>query len=782
MFLKIYKGFDKDFFKQLKDTPLVESSIESKFNVLSYDRHTKKELEIALINLNDTDVKWLTYQEYTLIKSRIDESIKEDELRIEIFVNNLYPEYYPLGFTLSDALALEIEKAISGDKSGDVSEDATKFLNIYNAIVSANGQYYGSFYNFEREKNDGTINNFYPSGHINTSLANADCHIFLNDDIDTYLRNFHEIMNHHPRCIGIQSTNGAISKKILDSLLAYCDHYKIDVIEDHESMDCTQEAEEELKSIAINEIGIKNFKSFRDLPFYKNPDIDKNVINISQGKIIREIINQAEISYQSDEQQSFRDIFITAPTGAGKSLMFQIPAVYLAKKYNKLTIIIEPVKALMQDQKEKLIKSGYLRVEAFNSDLISQVEKEEVLKRIKDGEVDLLYLSPETLLSYSLETIIGDRDLGLMIVDEAHIVTTWGVGFRPDYWYLGNYINRLRNQIQSGHHSDRKIYHFPLCAFTATAVNGGFDDTVSETIISLYMENPIKFIGYTKRENIKFDISIKENKKLPKADYESAKANDLNSRLSNWIKNKNKTIVYFPYATLARDAKSGIRGFSEITVSDDIGTYTGRNIYESSKEVFNDQKRQAFENFRTGVTPVIFATKAFGMGIDVDDVENVYHYAVTGNLCDYVQEIGRAARRKDIIGHAITDYYANDMMFINVLFGISQIKQYQIRKVLEGVYDTYKNKNESRNFMISPESFTYIFKGDDASCINQLKTSLLMLEKDFYDKYNFKVLISRPQSVFTKAYVVISRDHESKVLKSNLTVNNRVVDKSLNHA
>ena len=82
--------------------------------------------------------------------------------------------------------------------------------------------------------------------------------------------------------------------------------------------------------------------------------------------------------------------------------MFQIPAIYLAKHYQKLTIIIEPVKALMQDQKEKLIKNGYTRVEAFNSDLISQVEKEAVLNRIKAGEVDLLYLSPETLLSYSI--------------------------------------------------------------------------------------------------------------------------------------------------------------------------------------------------------------------------------------------------------------------------------------------------------------------------------------------------------------------------------------------
>ena len=69
-------------------------------------------------------------------------------------------------------------------------------------------------------------------------------------------------------------------------------------------------------------------------------------------------------------------------------------------------------------------------------------------------------MSPETLLSYSIETIIGDREIGLLIIDEAHIVTTWGMGFRPDYWHLGGYINRLRNQIQTTAGKMRKTYDF----------------------------------------------------------------------------------------------------------------------------------------------------------------------------------------------------------------------------------------------------------------------------------------------------------------------------------
>jgi ATP-dependent DNA helicase RecQ len=425
----------------------------------------------------------------------------------------------------------------------------------------------------------------------------------------------------------------------------------------------------------------------------------------------------------------------------------------------------------MQDQKEKLNNSGYTRVETFNSDLISQVEKESVLEKIKKGEVDLLYLSPETLLSYSIETIIGDREIGLLIVDEAHIVTTWGFGFRPDYWYLGGYINKLRNPIQTSRGMKRKTYHFPICAFTATAVNGGIDDSISDTIISLYMENPIKYMGYVRRDDIEFEIVNKGMEaNLPKAKYGLEKTKSLNKRIIGWLANNEKTIVYFPYASHVHDASKGFNDFAEITRDRRIGTYTGKNTDEMNIETFNEAKRQTFEGFRNGTTPIIFATKAFGMGVDVDDVRNVYHYAVTGNLCDYVQEIGRAARKSSMKGCAITDNYYNDLSFMKALFGMSQIRQYQIWQVLQGIYDTYKSKKEARSFLISPESFTYIFNGkgrkNEETCINKLKTCLLMLEKDFYDKYNFKVIISRPQSVFTKAFVCVFREHTKKVMES----------------
>ena len=773
MKLTVYKGFDVDFLQQLTETPLVSGAVECKNDIFTFDKKTRKQLDIALIGMGEDDEAWVTYEEYSLIKTRVDEAVQEDGLEVVVYRNNLYPDYYPLPFALSESVAAEVMKVLNGDNPTEGSEECQKYLSIYNTLVDVDGLYYGSFYNYEYDKDDGiSLLDFYPSRiAIEEGQMQRDYNVFFNDDIDTYLRNLVRIKETKPTVIGIKSSDSYSSKRMQSSLQAYCVINNIRLVKFHEILPEDKTMEEELINIAKNDIGIAGFSGFRKIKFYKNPDIEKDVVELSQGQIIQEIIHQAESSYDSNNGHSFRDIFITASTGAGKSVMFQIPAVYLAKNYNKLTIIIEPVKALMQDQKEKLNNNGYTRVETFNSDLISQVEKEAVLSKIKSGDVDLLYLSPETLLSYSIETIIGDREIGLLIIDEAHIVTTWGVGFRPDYWYLGGYINRLRNQIQTTKGMQRKTYHFPVCAFTATAINGGIDDSVSDTVISLYMENPIKYIGYVRRDDISFDIVHKgEMSKMPKAEYEAAKTKSLDERIKGWLEKNEKTIVYFPYASLAGEASKGTRGFAGITTDKRIGTYTGRNIDDLSLEAFKDAKRQTFDSFRKGTTPVMLATKAFGMGIDVDDVQNVYHYAVTGNLSDYVQEIGRAARKSSMTGKAITDNYYNDLSFMKVLFGMSQIRQYQIKAVLEGIYDTYKSKKGARSFLISPESFTYIFNGkgvkDEGKCINKLKTCLLMLEKDFYDKYNFKVIISRPQSVFTKAFVCVVREHEQEVLTS----------------
>lgn len=495
MKLFVYKGFPTDFLAALTVLPLVDSEIASKKNVLLFDNKVRRALDRSLLNMEDDEEFWITYEEYALLKDRVELAVKDYGLEVVIYINNLYPEYYPIEFDLNEELLEEIRNNLDLETAAEQTIACKNFLSVYNSLESIDGELFASFYNYELEKGlKVTVSPYYPAAFSQDSIDVVDLHVHITNDIPLFLKELMRIKRTQPHCISYSITNGILSERNLSSLRAYCQYNGISICERPMLAEQSVVPEEELIKIAQNDIKIPNFESFRKLRFYKNPDINNDVIEISQAKIISDIIAQAENAYV--EPHNYRDIFITASTGAGKSVMFQIPAIYLAKKHKKLTIIIEPVKALMQDQKEQLNARGFHRVEAFNSDLISQAEKEEVLKRVKDGETDLLYLSPETLLSYSMETLIGDREIGLIIVDEAHIVTTWGVGFRPDYWYLGGYINRLRNQIQTKWNKDKKVAHFPICAFTATAVNGGLDDSVSETIISLYMENPIKYIGY----------------------------------------------------------------------------------------------------------------------------------------------------------------------------------------------------------------------------------------------------------------------------------------------
>lgn len=772
MLLKIYKGFDSEFYKNITFKSLVDGSINERVNVLSYNKNFILKLSAALLAMKDDDVRWITYDEFSLVKDAVLYSINLLGLNVEFIINNMLPDVYKLNFALDDEIYLAYTK--SKENIAQLSSHGNEIeslVNIFNDIAYVNNVYYGTYYNYEYDKiPNAKVINYYPQGEVQEYIGqDVDYSIFANEDIAGFLEDYEKIIELQPKIISFNSTHGQVSKRIKAALLAFARANNIQVVSASNILQNESVNLEDLKSIAKNDIKIPNFKGFRELEFYKDPDVCKKTIKISQAVIISDIIMQAEKAYSED--QCYRDLFITAPTGAGKSVMFQIPAIYLAKKHKKLTIVIQPVLALMQDQIDHLKTVGYTRVEALNSMLATQVEKEAVIKKIKDGDVDLLYLSPETLLAYSMETIIGDREIGLIIIDEAHIVTTWGAGFRPDYWYLGSYLNGLRNRIQTAHNKKKKVFRFPICAFTATAINGGTDDTVSETIVSLYMNNPKKYIGNVKRSNIQFDINVVKNQKLNTKTYETEKAVLLGDRVRHDILSERKMIVYFPYARTVKEAYYGYNNFADIYSNKNrIATFVGSNFDGLSKEAIATRKKEVLAKFKTGEYAVVYATKAFGMGVDVNDIDDVYHYAITGNLSDYIQEVGRAARKQSMTGHAIIDFYQGDISFMKMLFGMSQIRQYQINKVIMGVYDAYL-RNNRRNFLISPQSFSHIFAGasketKEVECTNKLKTCLLMLEKDFWDKYNFKVLISRPQSIFTKGFVCIIDAYQQNVLKS----------------
>lgn len=477
---------------------------------------------------------------------------------------------------------------------------------------------------------------------------------------------------------------------------------------------------------------IDNDYGFKNICIYEDPFRSTNKIEISQDIVIDRIYQNI---LKAQNKEDFKDVFVTAPTGAGKSVLFQIPAIMAAEKNNLVTIVISPLIGLMKDQVNNIKRMTDV-AETINSEY-TPFQKELVKEKIKDGRKSILYISPETLLGNNdISTFVGDRKIGLLVVDEAHTVATWGKNFRPDYWYLGDYIDKLRH---------RSGYSFPIATFTATATIGNGDDDMYHDIIESLNMTCDAFFGNVKREDITFDIN------LCKVDhaYREEKEKIVIKRIKNYINLGEKTLVYFPYVKTLNE----IYG---ILPKENVGRYYG--------QLDKLDKDATLEDIRFGTKKVVLATKAFGMGIDVKDIKNVYHFAPTGNLADYVQEIGRAARDPKIKGVASTDYFENDFRYINQLYGISQITNYNILSVLRKIDYKYKKENR-RNFLVSTEDFAHIFSAEKEDEIeNKLKATIIAIKKDFKGMSNFVPLIFKPRGMFTKGLFYIPDAKLSTVL------------------
>ena len=479
------------------------------------------------------------------------------------------------------------------------------------------------------------------------------------------------------------------------------------------------------------------YDHFRNLEIYADLFRSRETLCISQGQLIENVIREAEKAQKRESEPE--NILLTAPTGSGKSLLFQLPAIYLGKEYNLLTIVVSPLKALIVDQVEGLQDLGYQRVAYASSDL-SPEQKMEVYRAVREGEVDLFYLSPELLLSYDIKHFVGNRRIGMVVIDEAHTVTTWGKEFRVDYWFLGRYLSALKQNLG---------YTFPLFALTATAVwnpKGG-NDMVFETIRSLQMEPCVLYVGTVKRKNIGFDIrqlTLEEGET-----YDKGKQRVISERVENFL-DGHKTLLYYPFAGgIDMRIKTWVRSADWRLVA----SYYGKKDKE--------QKAAIVQEFKEGMKRVIVATKAFGMGVDISDIDRVYHVAPSSTFVDYIQEIGRAARDADVQGVAATDYHERDFYYMKRLHQTGNIAQDQLALILKKLMEVYRMKGEKEEILVSLSDFEFVVKLprtknklEYESELGQLiKTALLWLEDDLSQRYGRRLLEVSPQNLLTEGYI-----------------------------
>lgn len=709
--------------------------------------------------------RFLTYEEFLLMSDFVLSQYKS----VYILVNNIYMSQYPLDMFYSEAtkagLLTHFMEVDDHSHDDDIVGNIQEFIGLYLGLKEYNGFVIGAYCDNQLLENEKvvTISLFdEPATALSEATVTEDF-IDLVEEAD-YIELVRTVFS-APDEVYLRTVNytGDLTKltsrlKILATYWSdWTDIYVVRPPKVAESVT----VKPEFAAILQKYWG---YSSFRDLLVYDMASLEdgkKEVVSVSQSKIISDLVQQVEQCESGGTD--FRDVFVTAPTGAGKSVMFQIPAIYLAEKYNLLTIVISPLIGLMNDQVKNLEVKNYSFAKTINSD-ISPVVKQEIMEKVANGEYHILYISPETLLSRSdVEQLIGKRTIGMIVIDEAHIVTTWGKQFRPDYWYLGDHIKKLRrNQMEKQGRS------FVVATFTATAIYHGIEDMYTETINSLHMLSPITYLGYVRRKDITIMVDRKQREKNSRTEYELDKFAYIEKLIQRAIITGKKTLIYFPTVAL-------INRCYEYFISQQKAAQIA--IYHGSLN--KDKKAESYEQFLSGQKLVMLATKAFGMGIDINDIAIVAHFAPTGNVCDYVQEIGRAARRSDIIGEAVYQYDSRDFKHINRLHGLSMIQKYQLVEVVKKIYELFKSSlaNGSRRLetrrrnamLLDAENFSYIFQspagGEDDNSINKVKTALLIIQKDFENRYGFSPISVRPIPLFSVGYFEVAPETQAKLLR-----------------
>jgi len=292
---------------------------------------------------------------------------------------------------------------------------------------------------------------------------------------------------------------------------------------------------------------------------------------------------------------SGRDALVVMPTGSGKSVIYQLPALMLPG----LTVVVSPLIALMKDQQDKLAAHG-INALAMHSHL-SDSEARELAANVKDGGGEILYLTPERFKDREFFEHLLTRKVALFVVDEAHCVSQWGHDFRPDYLTMGSVVKRLGRP--------------PVLALTATATAEVRDDIARQ----LGMTDPVVTITGFARPNLRFEVRRTVN------------AADKDIALKALLRESRGAGVV--YVATIREAE---RLHEMLKDEFPVGLYHGK--------LGSNERKDTQNRFMADEYKAIIATNAFGLGIDKSDIRFVIHYHFPGSVEAYYQEAGRSGR------------------------------------------------------------------------------------------------------------------------------------------
>lgn len=389
------------------------------------------------------------------------------------------------------------------------------------------------------------------------------------------------------------------------------------------------------------------------------------------------------------------------PTGTGKSVCYQIPALTKYDKTGALSVVISPLVALMADQVQGMERAGISSAVTING-MLSMPERQDALDKVRLGDAAILLISSEQLRSTSIRSVLAQREVGLWVLDEAHCISKWGHDFRPDYRYVARFIREYSGDAPP----------VPLICLTATAkpevirdISDHFDSRLG---VSLTLLN-----GGAQRTNLSFEV-------LPTG--RESKLADILEAITNKLPPEGASGAVV-YCATRRETERVAEFLKQQGLAADH--------YHAG--LTPEEKHDVQERFRVGDLRVIAATNAFGMGIDKPDIRLVVHGDIPGSLENYLQEAGRAGRDR-APANCVLLFATDDVERQFSLSARSRLAKHEIGAILRALRRMDEHTRGSGKVVATPgeivrEETDRDFIRDNATDDTRVKTAVAWLEE-----------------------------------------------------
>jgi len=431
-----------------------------------------------------------------------------------------------------------------------------------------------------------------------------------------------------------------------------------------------------------------------------------------------------------------KSLLAVFPTGGGKSITFQVPALMSGANANGLTVVISPLQSLMKDQIDNLEKIGIIDAVTING-LLDPIERAKSFERVENGSASLLYISPESLRSKTIERLLLGRNVVRFVIDEAHCFSAWGQDFRVDYLYIGDFIKLLQTKknLEEG---------IPVSCFTATAKQKVIED-IRDYFREKLSLNLKVFSTSAQRSNLRYQVFKRES--------EEEKYNTVRDLLTE----KNcPTIIY-----VSRTRKAYM--LAERLEQDG---YQARPYHGKMEK---EEKSANQDEFIRGEVQIIVATSAFGMGVDKKDVGMVIHYDISDSLENYIQEAGRAGRDENISADCYVLYNDDDLGKHFTLLNQTKLSIQEIQQIWKAIKGITRFRST-----VSQSALEIARKAGWDDSINEIetrvKTAITALEESGYLKrgqnipsvYANSILVKNAEEAILKIYSSDKFDDKQK--------------------